>query len=58
MIDWTEVEAARRRGKLGRMRPEDQELCDRAYKADSERYSKMSRRVVEEVTDEIRGRGF
>lgn len=57
-VNWTKVEDARRRGKLGQMRHGDQELCDAAYAEDPKRYSEMARRVSKEVDDEIRTRGF
>lgn len=53
-IDWAAVAEARRRGKLGSMRPGDQELCEAAIESDPERYREMSRRVVNEVIDEMR----
>jgi hypothetical protein len=52
-IDWYKVREARRRGKMGIMQPGDQELCEAAIKADPERYAKMSREVVQEVTEEM-----
>jgi hypothetical protein len=52
-IDWFKVREARRRGKKGVMQPGDQELVEAAMKADPERYAKMSREVVQEVTEEM-----
>ena len=52
-IDWHRVREARRRGKKGVMQPGDQELCEAAMKADPERYAKLSREVVQEVTEEM-----
>lgn len=53
-INWTEVRAARRRGKLGTMRPGDQELVAAAMKANPARYRELSAEVVAEVIAEIR----
>jgi len=51
-IDWAAVRQAQRRGKEGRMRPGDDELCVRAYHADPERYTKSKREVDAEVIKE------
>lgn len=56
-IDWSAVREARRRSKCGRQRPGDQELCERAWKADPERYRTLSTEVVDEVTDKMRETG-
>lgn len=57
MIDWDKVREARRRGKLGRMRPGDQELVEAAMRDDPERYRGMSAEVIAEVTEEMRSFG-
>lgn len=53
-IDWTKVREARRRGKLGRPRPGDEELVRAAFAADPDRYRELSREVVDEVVEELR----
>lgn len=52
-IDWPRVEMAMRRGKLGCMRPGDQELCDAAIQLAREEYSRRKRRIdAETIADE------
>jgi len=53
-IDWGKVRGARRRGKLGRMLPGDEELVRAAFAADPERYRALSEEVVAEVVAEVR----
>lgn len=53
-IDWEKVRAARRRGKLGRMQPGDEELVRAAFAADPDRYRALSEEVVDEVVAELR----
>ena len=53
-INWFRVAEARKRGKYGRMLPGDQELCDRALKADPRRYREMQKQILAEVAEEMR----
>lgn len=44
-VDWLAVEAAMRRSVCGRGTEQDNDLCARAYRTDSAKYSELSRRV-------------
>jgi hypothetical protein len=57
-INWIKVEAAMRRGKLGRMQPGEEELCYAAFDADRSKYKELKRRVDVQVVDEVKKRGF
>jgi hypothetical protein len=57
-IDWERVELARLRGKLGTMRPGDQELCENAFRADPKRYDEISKRVLAKIDKDMKERGF
>jgi hypothetical protein len=52
-IDWAAVRAAQKRGKYGRMLPNDFELCNEAWRADPKRYQEQAQAVHEEVFGEI-----
>lgn len=53
-IDWTAVERAMRRGKMGRMHPGDLELCEQAFRADRQEYRKRKMAIDDQVIAETR----
>lgn len=55
-IDWDRVEAAMRRGKMGRMQLGDQDIVDEALKADFEEYRRRKRLVDADVIRKEKGR--
>lgn len=50
-IDWQAVEQAIRKSVRGQASAVDQDLCQRAFDADKERYSELSRRLRKEEQD-------
>lgn len=57
-INWIKVEQVMVRGKLGLLRHGDEELIERAFKVDRKKYGELSRRVNQEVADEVKKKGF
>ncbi len=52
-VDWIKVREAMRRAREGCSKVDDQQLCEKAFKADKSRYAALHTEVVDEINAEL-----